>query len=91
MAKDGTYLFKKMYRKSINDKFEAGQLYRIRHGTFYRTMRVESVGDGFVRFVDVNDSRVKCSGEIFTLRMPTCQSCSIDGCDMVYSYDVQEV
>lgn len=72
----------------VNKSFKIGQRYMIRHGRFHRTMRVETVKDGFVRFVDVNDSRVKCSGELFSVSLPSCQSCNIDGCDMVFSYDV---
>lgn len=71
-----------------NREFKEGQLYKIRHGQYDRTMRVESVSDGFVRFVDVNDSRIKCSGEIYTVNMPSCQSCNIDGCDIVFSYEI---
>lgn len=72
---------------AINQKFSVGQLYPVKHGKCIRTMRVEAIGSGFVRFVDVNDSRIKCSGELFIVTMPSCQSCNIDGCDMVYSYD----
>ena len=76
------------YKKiTLNREFDEGQLYVIRCGKRTRTMRVDSIGEGFARFVDVNDSRVRCSGEIFTITMPACQSCNIDGCDMVYSYD----
>lgn len=68
-------------------KFQEGARYRIKHGTFNRIMRVDTVKDGFVRFVDVYDSRIKCSGELFEVQLPNCQSCNIDGCDMVFSYD----
>ena len=71
----------------VNDRFKTGQLYTIRHGKIARTMRVMAVSDGVCRFVDVYNSRIKCSGEIFQVSLPTCQSCNIDGCDMVFSYD----
>lgn len=71
----------------LNNIFRVGQLYTIRHGKIERTMRVSSVDNGVCRFVDVHDSRIKCSGEIFQVSLPTCQSCNIDGCDMVFSYD----
>lgn len=78
----------------INHEFVIGQRYMIKHGSYCRTMRVDSIGDGFVRFVDVNDSRVMCSGELYSiclqscLCLQSCQSCNIDGCDVVFSYDL---
>lgn len=72
----------------VNHSFKVGQRYKIRHGTLYRVMRVDTIKDGYARFVDVHDSRVRCSGEIYSVSLPSCQSCNIDGCDMVFSYDV---
>ena len=72
----------------VNGTFAAGQRYKIRHGKLYRTMRVDTVRDGYVRFIDVDDPRIRCSGELYSVSNPKCQSCNIDGCDMVFSYEM---
>lgn len=71
-----------------NDRFRVGQSYHVQTCDGLRKMRIESISGGFARFVDAADPSVRCSGEIFTVQLPSCQSCQINGADMVYSYDV---
>jgi len=75
----------------LNKEFREGQLFVVNNGQSKRTMRVDSIKGGFARFIDVNDSRIKFSGKILKVTMPSCQSCNIDGCDMVFSYDALKV
>lgn len=83
-------MYKKQYDLSVcfNHEFHAGQRYKIKHGRAIREMIVDSVTDRSVSFTDVNDSRIRCSGEKRTVHVPCCQSCIIDGCDAVFSYDM---
>ena len=75
----------------LNKEFKTGQLFVVNHGKIQRTMRVTSIKGDIVRFVDVNDSRIKCSGQLLYVPMPSCQSCNIEGCDMVFSFDALKV
>lgn len=72
-----------------NKIFKIGQIYTIRSGNAFCDMKVVSISDGFCRFEGVNDPQIRCSGILYQLTYPKAQSCDIDGCDMVFSYDVK--
>lgn len=72
-----------------NSIFKVGQIYTVRRGKAFLDMKVISISDGFCRFEGVQDPQVRCSGILYQLTLPKAQSCDIDGCDMVFSYDVK--
>ena len=82
-----------LWRKSMqnitwctNYRFEPGQTYKLRKEHREIVATVEAVSPRFVRFV--GPGGFMASGEIMKITNPTCQSCNIDGFDIVFAYDV---
>lgn len=67
-----------------NDRFCVGQIYKIRAGHKEIDARVKSMSRYYVTFATPKGD---ISGELMQVTNPRCQSCNIDGYDIVYSYE----
>lgn len=67
-----------------NDRFCVGQIYKIRADHKEIDACVSSISRYYVTF---ETPQGDISGELMQVASPRCQSCNIDGFDIVYSYE----
>lgn len=67
-----------------NDRFCVGQIYKIRADHKEMDAFVSSISRYYVTFATPQGD---ISGELMQVTNPRCQSCNIDGFDIIYSYE----